>query len=37
MEHKPFLPELTENQIIIRDTIKDFAENNTPRKAKLVR
>ena len=28
MEHKPFLPELTENQIIIRDTIKDFAEKN---------
>ncbi|MFZ2322160.1 MAG: acyl-CoA dehydrogenase family protein [Ignavibacteriaceae bacterium] len=28
MEHKPFLIELTENQIIIRDTIKDFAEKN---------
>lgn len=28
MEHKPFLSELTENQIIIRDTIKDFAEKN---------
>jgi alkylation response protein AidB-like acyl-CoA dehydrogenase len=28
MEHKPFLTELTENQIIIRNTIKDFAEKN---------
>lgn len=28
MEQKPFLNELTENQIIIRDTIKDFAEKN---------
>lgn len=28
MEHKPFLPELTENQIIIRDTIREFAEKN---------
>ncbi|MDT3697465.1 MAG: acyl-CoA dehydrogenase [Ignavibacterium sp.] len=28
MEQIPFIPELTENQIIIRDTIKDFAENN---------
>jgi alkylation response protein AidB-like acyl-CoA dehydrogenase len=28
MEQKPFLAELTENQIIIRDTIKDFAEKN---------
>jgi len=28
MEQKPFLTELTENQIIIRDTIKDFAEKN---------
>lgn len=28
MEHKPFLAELTENQIIIRNTIKDFAEKN---------
>ncbi|HEX7357841.1 MAG TPA: acyl-CoA dehydrogenase family protein [Ignavibacteriaceae bacterium] len=28
MEHKPFLTELTENQIIIRDTIRDFAEKN---------
>ena len=28
MEQKPFLSELTENQIIIRDTIKDFAEKN---------
>ena len=28
MEHKPFLTDLTENQIIIRDTIRDFAEKN---------
>ncbi len=28
MEHKPFLTNLTENQIIIRDTIRDFAEKN---------
>jgi alkylation response protein AidB-like acyl-CoA dehydrogenase len=28
MEHKPFLAELTENQIIIRNTIRDFAEKN---------
>ncbi|MBW7843030.1 MAG: acyl-CoA dehydrogenase [Ignavibacterium sp.] len=28
MEPNPFLLELTENQIFIRDTIKDFAENN---------
>ncbi len=28
MEQRPFLPELTENQIIIRDTIRDFAEKN---------
>lgn len=28
MEQKPFLNELTENQIIIRDTIRDFAEKN---------
>ena len=28
MEQKPFSSELTENQIIIRDTIKDFAEKN---------
>ena len=28
MELKPFLNDLTENQIIIRDTIKDFAEKN---------
>ena len=28
MEQKPFLIELTENQIIIRDTIRDFAEKN---------
>jgi alkylation response protein AidB-like acyl-CoA dehydrogenase len=28
MERNPFLIELTENQIIIRDTIKDFAEKN---------
>lgn len=28
MEQIPFLCELTENQIIIRDTIKDFAEKN---------
>jgi alkylation response protein AidB-like acyl-CoA dehydrogenase len=28
MEHKPYLTELTENQIIIRNTIKDFAEKN---------
>ena len=28
MEQKPFLSELTENQIIIRDTIRDFAEKN---------
>jgi alkylation response protein AidB-like acyl-CoA dehydrogenase len=28
VEQIPFIPELTENQIIIRDTIKDFAENN---------
>ena len=28
MEHKPFLTELTENQIIIRNTIRDFAEKN---------
>lgn len=28
MEEKPFLNELTENQIIIRDTIRDFAEKN---------
>ncbi len=26
MEHNPFLSELTENQIIIRDTIRNFAE-----------
>ncbi len=28
MEQKPFLPELTENQIIIRNTIREFAEKN---------
>lgn len=28
MEQAPFLTELTENQIIIRDTIRDFAEKN---------
>lgn len=28
MDQKPFLAELTENQIIIRDTIRDFAEKN---------
>ena len=28
MEHKPFLTNLTENQIIIRDTIREFAEKN---------
>lgn len=28
MEQKPFLNELSENQIIIRDTIRDFAEKN---------
>lgn len=28
MEHKPFLIELTENQNIIRNTIKEFAEKN---------
>ncbi len=28
MEQRPFLPELTENQIIIRDTVRDFAEKN---------
>ena len=28
MEHKPFLTDLTENQIIIRNTIRDFAEKN---------
>jgi alkylation response protein AidB-like acyl-CoA dehydrogenase len=28
MEQKPFLIELTENQIIIRDTIRDFTEKN---------
>jgi alkylation response protein AidB-like acyl-CoA dehydrogenase len=28
MDQKPFLIELTENQIIIRDTIKDFADKN---------
>ncbi len=28
MDQKPFLSELTENQIIIRDTIRDFAEKN---------
>lgn len=28
MEIKPFLLELTENQIMIRDTIRDFAEKN---------
>lgn len=28
MEVKPFLSDLTENQIIIRDTIRDFAEKN---------
>ncbi len=28
MDQKAFLSELTENQIIIRDTIKDFAEKN---------
>jgi len=28
MEQQPFLIELTENQIIIRDTIRDFAEKN---------
>lgn len=28
METKPFLLELTENQIMIRDTIRDFAEKN---------
>lgn len=28
MEQKPLITELTENQIIIRDTIKDFAEKN---------
>ncbi len=28
MEQIPFIPELTENQIIIRDTIRDFTEKN---------
>lgn len=28
MDQKPFLPELTENQIIIRNTIREFAEKN---------
>ncbi len=28
MEHRPFLTELTENQNIIRNTIKEFAEKN---------
>ena len=28
MVQKPFLIELTDNQIIIRDTIRDFAEKN---------
>jgi alkylation response protein AidB-like acyl-CoA dehydrogenase len=28
MPTQPFLPELTENQIMIRDTIRDFAEKN---------
>ena len=28
MEHQPFLTELTENQILIRNTIKDYAEKN---------
>jgi len=28
MEQKPFLTEFTENQIIIRDTIRDFAEKH---------
>jgi alkylation response protein AidB-like acyl-CoA dehydrogenase len=28
MEQRPFLSELTENQIIIRDTIRDFAEKH---------
>jgi alkylation response protein AidB-like acyl-CoA dehydrogenase len=28
MEQNPFLSELTENQIIVRNTIKDFAEKN---------
>jgi alkylation response protein AidB-like acyl-CoA dehydrogenase len=28
MEQSPFLTELTENQIIIRDTVRDFAEKN---------
>jgi len=28
MEQIPFIPELTENQIFIRDTIRDFAEKN---------
>lgn len=28
MDQTPFLTELTENQIIIRDTIRDFAEKN---------
>ncbi|MDP2363945.1 MAG: acyl-CoA dehydrogenase family protein, partial [Ignavibacteria bacterium] len=28
MEQKPFLTDLTENQIIIRDTIRDFSEKN---------
>lgn len=28
MDQKPFLPELTENEIIIRNTIREFAEKN---------
>lgn len=28
MDQKPFLPELTDNQIIIRNTIREFAEKN---------
>jgi len=28
MDQKPFLPEITENEIIIRNTIREFAEKN---------
>ena len=28
MEHKPFIAELTENQILIRNTIRDYAEKH---------
>ena len=28
MDQKPFIAELTENQILIRNTIRDYAEKN---------